>query len=313
MFAITIIQSQASVEDVVKANFLVTAKTEGQSLSIWFQEKLNYISYTAQFPEIQSMNADQYAPVLDRAVNEMPSFGLLYLIGTDGKQIYKTDNSTLGDVSDRDYFRRAMQGEKLISDPVVSKTNGKLLIPVASPVKDDDGKVVGVLVGSLSLDSISTLLKSMQFGETDEIVLFNEEGYFLNASRFEDQLKAAGIIKERSELEIQSKTSAIKDAINGKSQSGIYKDYLGNQVVAAYAPVQAANHNWAIGIKRNTSEVFAGINQQRKYIDRYVDRNGCYHHRGLHSCTSAAWCHTLNIIVHAGNLLSIGDSDLSGD
>ena len=257
------------------------------------------------------MNADQYTAVIDRLVKEMPAFDLMCLVGTDGKQVYQTDQGALADLSERDYIKTALKGEKLIGPAVVSKITGKLLIPVASPVKDDDGKVVGVLVGSLSLDSISALLKSMQFGETDEIVLFNEEGYFLNASRFEDQLKAAGRIKERSELEIQSKTSAIKDAINGKSQSGIYTDYLGYQVVAAYAPVQAANHNWAIGIKRNTSEVFAGVNQQRNilivmlvgtaviiivatflYIRRLV--------------------HILNIIVHAGNLLSIGDSDLSG-
>jgi len=38
---------------------------------------------------------------------------------------------------------------------------------------------------------------------TDEAYLINEQGFLITASRFTDELKASGLIKERSELELK--------------------------------------------------------------------------------------------------------------
>lgn len=65
------------------------------------------------------------------------------LIGANGICAY--DGT---DYSDRDYFKRSMQGEVVVSDPVIAKTDGKLSVIISAPVYadgDKNGDIVGVV------------------------------------------------------------------------------------------------------------------------------------------------------------------------
>lgn len=311
MMTITIFQNRTAFQKNAETNLLVTAKAQGQLLSNWFQSQLDFVSYVAQLPELQSMEPDAYIPVIAQAQKGMQFFDLFYLIGPDGMQIYKTDDSTLVDLSERDYFTRAMQGEALIGSPVVSKATGKLLIPVVAPVKDQNGRIVAVLAGSLSLDTVSTLFKEMQFGNTGEAILLNEEGYFLTGSRFSEQLLQTGKIKERAELEMQSQSDELKKAIAGEANVVAYISYMGSEAIGAFAPVQAANIKWAIVVKQDTNEVFKNLNVLTNWliiilivITAVIIIFATLYVRSL--------IRSLHIIVQAGVLLSIGDSSLTG-
>jgi hypothetical protein len=57
-----------------------------------------------------------------------------------------------------------------------------------APVKDASGKVIAVLAGSSYLDSLSARLEKLQFGDTGEAVMLNQNGYFITGSRFTEQL-----------------------------------------------------------------------------------------------------------------------------
>ena len=60
-----------------------------------------------------------------------------------------------GNLSDRAYFPRVLRGESVIGDLVVSKATNKSTAIVAVPIRRADGGVVGVLGGSVYLDSLS--------------------------------------------------------------------------------------------------------------------------------------------------------------
>jgi methyl-accepting chemotaxis protein len=57
-------------------------------------------------------------------------------------------------VGDRDYFKKAMQGEVNISNVLVAKSTGKPVFIVAAPVRDG-GKVIGALVAVPDLEKFS--------------------------------------------------------------------------------------------------------------------------------------------------------------
>ncbi len=59
-------------------------------------------------------------------------------------------------LSDRDYFKRSMNGEVVISDPLVSRIRNVSIIVVSAPVYKD-GKIIAVLTGSYSLENLSNL------------------------------------------------------------------------------------------------------------------------------------------------------------
>ena len=60
-------------------------------------------------------------------------------------------------VADRDYFKRALQGETVISNPVASKVTQREIVTMATPVKRN-GEIDGVLVGIYDTNELSALL-----------------------------------------------------------------------------------------------------------------------------------------------------------
>ena len=72
------------------------------------------------------------------------SYGMVRgkLIGSNG--ICAADGT---DYNDREYFKRSMQGEVVVSDPVIAKTDGKLSVIISAPVYeggDKNGEIIGV-------------------------------------------------------------------------------------------------------------------------------------------------------------------------
>jgi methyl-accepting chemotaxis protein len=306
-----LIQNQNTLRETVTTEMQTTANAEGRAFSSWLQSQVETMNYLSQLPTVRSMNKSQYEITLVNAGKDFSSFGLFYVIDASGMQVYKTDNSILTNLGDRDYFKKAMQGESVIGDAVVSKSNGKLLIPVAAPIKDNTGTVVGVMAGSLYLDSLSTTLQGIQFGKTGEAILLNDSGLFLTDSRFTDDLKSKKVITERAELELKDTSSGWKSAISGTTSAQTLADYRGIETISAYAPVQAQNVKWAIVMKQDTSEIYESINQDIRMVIIIVVVI-------VLLVFGAAYAYINTIIfglktaVKGALLLSVGDSQISG-
>jgi len=58
---------------------------------------------------------------------------------------------------------------------------------------------------------------------------------------------------------------AVREALTGKSGEGVQfdQDYLGNQVITTYAPVQFGRLNWALVAKQNVAEAFVLVDRLR--------------------------------------------------
>lgn len=85
---------------------------------------------------------------------ETTSFKDFSIAETSGKTLNDTD------ISDREYFKKALAGATCISSPVVRKTDNSTVIMVATPM--DNGKI---LYGALAQDALSQGLSSDLLGE----------------------------------------------------------------------------------------------------------------------------------------------------
>ena len=63
----------------------------------------------------------------------------------------ETDASDF-DVSDRAWFKSAIAGEDVFSQPIISRASGKLVSSVAIPVRQN-GQEVGVVRGAVQIDT----------------------------------------------------------------------------------------------------------------------------------------------------------------
>jgi methyl-accepting chemotaxis protein len=116
---------------------LFSAKLDGQ---------LDVLGEIATRPMLQTMNWENIQPYL---VPYVPRVGALDLAVAvpQGISSYVLDNTTV-DIRDRDYFRRAMAGEKNV-EVVFSRLSSQIVVLFAAPIRandEPDAPVIGVLI-----------------------------------------------------------------------------------------------------------------------------------------------------------------------
>lgn len=114
----------------------------------------------------------------------------------------KTYNNT--DISDRDYFKAAMNGENYVSSPVVRKTDSSVILFVAAKI-DNGTDYDGIIYASLSSDEFSKIVSNISIGN-------NGYGYIMD--------KTGTIIADKD----QSKVDNFLNYITDYQQNGKNKD-----------------------------------------------------------------------------------------
>lgn len=79
------------------------------------------------------------------------------------------------DISDREYFKAAMQGETYISSPVVRKTDSSMIMFAATRVSNSTG-YNGVVYASLDSDTFSEMVRDANVGGKGYSFIVNKEG-----------------------------------------------------------------------------------------------------------------------------------------
>ena len=93
-------------------------------------------------------------------------------------------------VADRDYVlaHTAGRSEMFIGKPILSRVNGKRVLPVSRPHLDRDGKLVAVLALMVHLDDINALFESIRQKPNGTIALFGTDGTLLGRGPFDDKM-----------------------------------------------------------------------------------------------------------------------------
>lgn len=95
--------------------------------------------------------------------------------GSDGMQVIKSAGDPV-DVSEREYFQKAMEGSNYLTDIQISKSNGSRIITLAVPVKDESGKAIGIVQRNYDLSVFHELLASEVIEDQQEIVMVDTQG-----------------------------------------------------------------------------------------------------------------------------------------
>jgi methyl-accepting chemotaxis protein len=177
----------------------------------------------------------------------------LLVIQPDGYTLASTDGQR-NNLSEREYFKQAMSGKTVISEPLISKGSQHVVVVFAAPIRSM-GQVVGVLAAVTPTTAIEALLEKSQLGSTGDAYVINQQGVFITPSRFEDQMKAENRIKERSALELRIDTEAARAVTSGRDGEGQYQGYRGKPVLGAYRYLSGVN--WGLIIEQDTSEALA--------------------------------------------------------
>ncbi|MGP1588256.1 MAG: methyl-accepting chemotaxis protein [Treponemataceae bacterium] len=136
--------------------------------------------------------------------------------GLDGI-LYKTNNKK-ENVSGAEWFKSAIKGKYVITEPEMSLTKRKHVCTVAIPLRDLQGKIVGVISAELLGDSLSNLICDIVVGETGQAYLISPGGMILGNRRpeilYENIFEKLGTDKSEFALFLQEALTSKKSAVS---------------------------------------------------------------------------------------------------
>ena len=149
--------------ETVTQDMAVKAEASAEDVGVWLEARKSELSVMSLAPVVQAGNPEAMASFLKNVVKENKAYASIGFIRPDGS--FLNSGGSTGNLANREYFQRALKGETVISDPTQAGITGKIMVPVAIPVKDD-GRIVGVLYGTINMDSLTQKICSIRVGQT---------------------------------------------------------------------------------------------------------------------------------------------------
>ncbi len=133
-------------------------------------------------------NEELAAAVLISIQNADATIGdgnVIAISGADGMQLVKSKGD-LVDVSEREYFQKAISGTVFVSDMQVSKSNGSLITTFAAPIYNLDGSaVIGIIQRNYDLSVLHEMVAKEVIEAQQEIIVVDRTGAVIANSSYE--------------------------------------------------------------------------------------------------------------------------------
>ena len=245
-------QSQKMLTQDVEKEIAIVAQTNGEAVGIWLAGHKAELEVISRSPIMTSGNREAMVSYIISELNNNKLYENIFW--TDAQGNYLDTHGVAGSSANRAYFLSAMAGNTFVSDPILSPVSGKLVVLISTPIKAD-GRIVGMLVGSMSIAEIEKRILGIKVAETGSAYVLQKDGTI--------------IIHRNKEL-VANKCNALTNDPNAtpelkaivetmrKGEQGIasYK-YSDGEKYLAYAPV--AGTSWSMGVTVPVSEAKAEL------------------------------------------------------
>jgi Methyl-accepting chemotaxis protein len=254
--AVSFINSSKALESNLGKTLPKIAEQTASNVQGRIEGHLNLLEEIAGRPEIKDPNNswENKMPILIEEGKRIGSIrmGIVDKNGnsqnTDGKPAINKD---------RKYFQQALSGKSNASDPLISKTDGSVVVVYAVPIKNNN-EVVGVLIETTDGNKLSELTNKVKFGATGYAFMIKKDGTNIASNNKDFVIKMYNPIEEAKKdsklqaiADIEKKMGAGETGIGEYYYGGIYK-YLG------YAPVEGTE--WSVGVIVTRNEVLSELN-----------------------------------------------------
>lgn len=210
--------------------------------------------------DIQSMDWSRQQPALQRQV-QRTNFLEIGVVSLNGTSTY-SDGST-AELGDREYIIKALNGESNVSDLLISRVTGDLVLMYAVPIKQED-KIVGALVGRRDGNSLSGIVNELGYGESGYAFMVDNAGTVVAHPDKDKVLNQFNPIKEvEDDKDLESLSQFFEKSLKEKQGVGSYS-FEGNELYGAYAPIK--DTNWTLIINANESEVLSEIPKLQRIV-----------------------------------------------
>ncbi len=235
------VSNNALVSDADK----IARRTGGQAgeyLDKIMTEKSIRLEELADHPAMRGTDRAAKIAALAAMKGRTQGFDMVAYVDLNGKAV--SDQGVDMDRGSRDYFKQAVStGKCVMTGPSVSGTTGKLITIMAYPVKTD-GKVSGVVFGTVSLGELSDLVGSFDYMETGYVYVVDESGICIGYKQLPEAVGKLDLTKGDQGLD-QRLMDGFKAALGGTDPiSSYYKTRKGIENKAVFTPIELEGRRW---------------------------------------------------------------------
>lgn len=233
-----------------------------QNIEARLNGTLDSIETVANMPTIKDpkLGWDKKKTILDEEI-KLHGHIKMGIVGKDGQSI-QTDGTTVN-IKDRNYFKETMEGKRTISEPIISKVDGKVVIIYTVPIKNGN-TIMGALTAVREGNDISNISNSIKVGESGGAYLIDSTGTVIAHKNKESVIKRENSIKDAQSNEELKPIAAIEQSmIEGKEGIGQYK-YKGAEKYISYSPMKSTG--WSLAIYAPKNEILKEVSEITRNI-----------------------------------------------
>ncbi|PNT90387.1 methyl-accepting chemotaxis protein [Clostridium thermosuccinogenes] len=255
--------SAEAVRQEAESSLIKIASQGAKVVKSYIDDTLNSLEIIASMREISDMNIpiEEKLEFLSREV-ELEGYLRMGIADTNG--MMKATNDTTTDISDRIHFTKPINGERAVSDPIISKQNGSIILSFGVPIKNDKDEIVGVLVAVRDGTSLCNITNDITFGQSGKASLINKSGVTIAHQNKELVLNMFNAIESsKDDPSLTSLARLHQRVIEEKEGSGKYETQ-GTSVIMGFSPVK--DMDWYLTVEAYEDEVLEGLKKLQIYV-----------------------------------------------
>lgn len=203
----------------------------------------------------------QIVTAMAEAQQRLGKFDAIVFVSPDGAGI--TNMGTSAAYGDRDYFKKVIASKKpVVSDPLVSKSTGKLAVVLAVPVMNN-GQLTGALVGTFSVERLDKMISELKFLDTGYGHISDDSGNLIAHARHPEFVNKLNLGEKKVNPELTKQPAELDERLinlfktaaqAGKQSRDVYTAIDGVTNVAVATPINLPGNRWVMMVEAPEAE-----------------------------------------------------------
>ncbi|MBU5484685.1 methyl-accepting chemotaxis protein [Clostridium sp. MSJ-11] len=231
------------------------AKEASKVVRSRLDKELSVMGTIAEMPKIKDPNVsleEKNKMLIEQQKRE--GYAAISLADTKGT-LYATSGQKFN-IQGAEFYNKALNGEKAVSDPMSMDGSEELVVPMAVPIKNGN-EITGVLVVLQNGNILSSITNDIKYGETGGAAIYNREGYTIAHINNENVINRENIVQKSEEDPKLMKLAEMHKAMMQGSEGVDKYTYDGKEKYGAYTPI--LDTNWSIIVFADEEEVLYGM------------------------------------------------------
>lgn len=244
--------SQMALNEKIEESMLANAETAAEGIGKEVAAMKAVVEFISTDDKLKSSDPNITVERLAEMKKSLPKVENLLFIDSSGSFIGA--DRKIGSVTDREYFKEVLQRKETVvaGDPVISPFSGKLVAVVITPIKEENGQIIGYLAAGIQIDGISNYVLNRKFGKQGYTYTFAKSGNFFIHPDEKITMKQSILGNDMSPELVE----LAKEALAGKKGVKEY-EFNGSMRYAGCAPVPGTS--WGVGTALPKEEALARI------------------------------------------------------